>query len=99
LLLRVSNTGPGPSIELKEQLFEPFFRADPARARTVGFGLGLPFARAVIRAHGGDVDLVVTTPDRTEFVVTLPLVEWSGEALELLELAGTERPSLPVVGT
>ena len=96
LLLRVSNTGPGPSMELKERLFEAFFRAEAGRVHAAGFGLGLPFARAVVRAHGGDVELVAASAGRTEFVVTLPLVEWSGGSADSVE--ETERRLLPTVG-
>jgi signal transduction histidine kinase len=90
VLLRVSNSGPGPSLDLKERLFEPFFRAESGRVHATGFGLGLPFARAVVRAHGGDVELTVTSTERTEFVLTLPLVDWSGG---ILRASNLEQPS------
>lgn len=73
----VSNTGQPPAAELRERLFEPFFRDLRAAPSATGFGLGLPFARAVARAHGGDVELVETTDDTTRFVLALPLIEWS----------------------
>ena len=39
-------------------MFEPFYRGEPSRNReTGGVGLGLPIARNILRAHGGDVAL------------------------------------------
>jgi len=70
--LRVADDGPGISREHRERIFEPFFRDSAARARNEGHGLGLPFARSVARAHGGDVWL---EPDRAigaTFVLRLP---------------------------
>jgi len=46
--------GPGVPAELRERVFDRFFRADPSRARTTGgSGLGLAIVRAVADAHGG----------------------------------------------
>lgn len=54
----VEDEGPGiPTAEL-ERVFQPFYRIDTSRNReTGGTGLGLASARAVARAHGGDVIL------------------------------------------
>lgn len=57
-LIEVADDGPGLPEALLERVFEPFFRAEPSRNReTGGSGLGLASARAVARAHGGDVTL------------------------------------------
>jgi signal transduction histidine kinase len=57
-LIEVADDGPGLPDALLERVFEPFFRAEPSRNReTGGSGLGLASARAVARAHGGDVTL------------------------------------------
>jgi len=52
-----------------ERLFERFFRGDDARAVTDagGAGLGLAIARWIARAHGGDVTLAESAPDRCTF--------------------------------
>src|SRR5262249_55150329 len=70
LVLRLTNEGPSIPPSHRERVFQPFGRAPNGDA--AGFGLGLPFARAVARAHGGDVTLG-ERDDGTEVVVRLPL--------------------------
>ena len=54
-------------------IFQPFYRADPARARdTGGSGLGLAIADQVARAHGGRIEVVSQLGDWTTFTVRLP---------------------------
>jgi heavy metal sensor kinase len=53
-VLRVRDTGPGISAADRPHIFERFYRGDPSRSQP-GAGLGLSFARAVARAHGGDI--------------------------------------------
>ena len=56
--IRVEDRGPGIAASECERVFEPYVRLEPSRARhTGGTGLGLAIARAVARAHGGDVAL------------------------------------------
>jgi signal transduction histidine kinase len=61
--IEVEDDGPGiPPGEL-ERVFEPFHRGEPSRSReTGGVGLGLPIARNIFRAHGGDVILANRSP-------------------------------------
>jgi signal transduction histidine kinase len=75
LAFSVRNGGSTIPVELREQIFLPFFRARPAPG-VPGFGLGLPLARAVARAHGGDVEVGAERNDETEMVLRLPLVMW-----------------------
>ena len=58
VVIEVEDDGPGiPPGEL-DRVFEPFHRGEPSRNReTGGVGLGLPIARNILRAHGGDVTL------------------------------------------
>lgn len=58
-VIEVADDGPGLPDDMLERAFEPFFRIEPSRNReTGGSGLGLASARAVARAHGGDVILI-----------------------------------------
>lgn len=57
--LTVEDDGPGIPAEEMERMFQPFQRLEGSRNReTGGTGLGLPIARNILRAHGGDVELV-----------------------------------------
>lgn len=57
-VIEVLDEGPGIPDPLLERVFEPFFRLEPSRNRhTGGMGLGLASARAVARAHGGELTL------------------------------------------
>jgi signal transduction histidine kinase len=52
----VADTGVGIAAEDLPMVFEPFFRADPARQRQAGgAGLGLAVARAIVVRHGGEI--------------------------------------------
>lgn len=51
--LSVEDSGPGIAPEDLPHIFEPFYRADPARTRGTGVGLGLALVAAVARLHGG----------------------------------------------
>jgi signal transduction histidine kinase len=70
--LVVEDAGPEIPAEQRARVFEPFFRGGVARARTEGFGLGLPLAYAVARALGGALSLEAAGPERgNRFVLGL----------------------------
>ena len=69
--LSIANTGSGIAPEHRTRLFERFFRAEHTSDET-GQGLGLSLARELSRAHGGDIALVRSESDWTEFAVALP---------------------------
>jgi signal transduction histidine kinase len=73
VVVEVEDDGPGlPPNEL-ERVFEPFHRGEPSRSReTGGVGLGLPIARNISRAHGGDVSLANRASGGLRVTVTLP---------------------------
>lgn len=73
LRLAIEDDGPGvPEGEL-EQVFVPFRRLETSRNReTGGTGLGLPIARNILRAHGGDVVLRNRPAGGLTALVTLP---------------------------
>ncbi|MBF0561688.1 MAG: HAMP domain-containing histidine kinase [Alphaproteobacteria bacterium] len=63
LLLRVGDDGPGLPTRARKNLFQPF----AGSARPGGTGLGLPIARELMLAQGGDLALAQTGPDGTVF--------------------------------
>ena len=67
----VTDDGPGVPDDQRERVFDRLVRLDAARARDGGAGLGLPIARALARAHGGDVRCEPATAG-ARFVVRLP---------------------------
>ncbi len=66
-----SDTGIGISGDDQDRIFERFFRCDPSRTES-GSGLGLSLARAVARAHGGDVTVQSKPGEGSTFSVILP---------------------------
>jgi len=66
------DTGVGISAKDRPCIFERFYRGDPSRSLP-GAGLGLSFARAVARAHGGDITAENRTPSGAVFRVVLPM--------------------------
>ena len=72
VVITVKDSGIGISNQDLPHIFERFYRCDPSRSEA-GIGLGLSFARAVARAHGGDIT-VSSIPDQgSTFAVTLPM--------------------------
>jgi signal transduction histidine kinase len=73
LVLHVLDDGPGIDEAQLEQVFEPFVRLEASRGRsTGGTGLGLGIARAIARAHGGDVVLQRRSQRGLDAVLSLP---------------------------
>ncbi len=72
--LHVDDAGPGIPPEDLERVFLPFQRLEESRNReTGGMGLGLPIARNIARAHGGDVTLVNRRAGGLRATVVLPV--------------------------
>jgi two-component system CheB/CheR fusion protein len=63
----ISDAGPGLPAEVREQLFEPFVTTKPG-----GTGLGLPIARRLTQAQGGDLSLEANGRGGTDAVLRLP---------------------------
>ena len=73
VVVTVSDNGPGIHLEDRERIFEPFEQLSTGDARTdSGIGLGLPIARRMARAMGGDLVLEEVFPRGSRFVFTLP---------------------------
>lgn len=72
--LAVENTGPGIAALDLPHLFEPFYRADPARTRSDdgGTGLGLALVASIAQLHGGAARVSSVPGQTTRFEVDLP---------------------------
>jgi two-component system OmpR family sensor kinase len=72
--IEVRDTGPGMPEEDARRVFERFFRADPARARTRGgSGLGLSIVSAIVTAHGGTVSATSSPGEGLVVTVLIPV--------------------------
>jgi two-component system sensor histidine kinase KdpD len=83
LVVRVVDRGPGIPENLRERIFEPFYRA-PGAASGAGSGLGLAIARGFIEANGGEVEVESLPGQGSSFVVTF--------AAPVSELRGSHDP-------
>ena len=72
VVITVEDNGAGIPAEAHREIFEPFIRGRQVRANVPGEGLGLPLARAVARAHGGELLLTVSGPEGSRFDLVLP---------------------------
>lgn len=71
VVVAVNDTGIGISGQDLNRIFERFYRCDQSRSQA-GIGLGLSLARAIARAHGGDITVVSMPNQGSTFTVTLP---------------------------
>lgn len=69
-IIEVEDSGPGIAEEYWPQLGEPFFTIDQARGHR-GFGLGLSLVYAIVKAHGGRVDVARSERDGMIFRIVL----------------------------
>jgi heavy metal sensor kinase len=71
VLISIKDTGVGISESELPRIFERFYRGDQSRSQT-GVGLGLNLARAIVRAHGGDIRVTSAPGQGSTFIVSLP---------------------------
>jgi signal transduction histidine kinase len=71
--IAVSDTGIGIDPDALEHVFERFYRADDARTRAFGPGLGLSIAEQLATGHGGRISAESAPGRGSTFTVTLPL--------------------------
>ena len=69
--ITIKDTGIGISPNDLPRIFERFYRCDRSRSQE-GIGLGLSLARAIARAHGGDILVTSLLNQGSTFIVTLP---------------------------
>jgi signal transduction histidine kinase len=72
-VITVSDRGPGVPAELRERIFEPFYRLPGATERDGGVGLGLALVKSITLRHGGSVHCENCPEGGARFVVQLPL--------------------------
>ncbi|CAM2064861.1 Histidine kinase [Sulfidibacter corallicola] len=71
VVLVVSDTGPGVPLADRSRVFDRFYRGDTSRG-TPGYGLGLSYVQAAIRAHGGRIEIDDEPNGGARFVLWLP---------------------------
>lgn len=70
VILSVADTGSGIPGELRERVFEPFFRVDKSRSRELGgVGLGLALVHEIVKAHDGSISIKDNPSGGTVFKV------------------------------
>ncbi|MDP4181700.1 MAG: ATP-binding protein, partial [Bacillota bacterium] len=73
VLLEIADNGRGIPEELKDKIFEPFYRVDKARSREIGGnGLGLSITKEIIDKHGGEIVIESSLGIGTKVIISLP---------------------------
>jgi two-component system OmpR family sensor kinase len=74
-VIEIIDHGEGIPPQIRDKIFQRFWRADSSRTRdTGGSGLGLAIVAAIVAAHGGDIGISETPGGGATFRVTLPLL-------------------------
>jgi two-component system OmpR family sensor kinase len=82
-VISVVDHGEGIPPQIREKIFQRFWRADSSRNRdTGGSGLGLAIVSSIVASHGGTVDVIETPGGGATFRVSLPLLHEDPEAAE-----------------
>jgi signal transduction histidine kinase len=81
-VLAVSDNGIGIPVAEQRRLFDRFFRASTAQNRAIeGTGLGLTIVHAIVRVHGGTVEVTSDEGQGTIFRVRLPIARPAPESV------------------
>ena len=72
--IRVTDEGPGVPAEVRERIFDRYFRAEKGKGEQTGRGLGLAFCKVAVEAHGGTIGVLDSEKGST-FWVRLPHAE------------------------
>lgn len=68
----VDDAGPGVPDDLRERIYEPFFRGPSARGRRIGYGLGLALTRTAVEEQGGTIEVGTSPLGGARFRARLP---------------------------
>ncbi len=69
--ITVKDNGPGIPDSIKEKIFQPFFTTKPTGS---GTGLGLSLSYDIVKAHGGELDVISNEGKGTEFIIKIPVI-------------------------
>jgi PAS domain S-box-containing protein len=75
ILMTVSDSGPGVPLDMKDQLFDPFYST-----KNNGTGIGLSISNRIITDHGGSMDISKSRWGGAEFRIELPLKKGIGDS-------------------
>lgn len=71
IFITIADNGNGIPDDMKERIFEPFFRIDKSRSRALGgVGLGLSLVKEIVRVHGGSISVKDNSNGGTVFEVS-----------------------------
>ena len=70
LQITIKDNGPGIPNNLKDKIFQPFFTTKPTGQ---GTGLGLSLSYDIVKAHGGNLEVISTEEVGSEFIIQLPV--------------------------
>ena len=74
IIIEVKDNGIGISKKDLPYIFERFYRSDKSRSRnTGGSGIGLTITKALVKAHGGKIDVYSEDGKGSKFVIVLPI--------------------------
>ncbi len=74
IFIAVRNEGEPLSESERARIFDKFYRGANVKRQVAGTGMGLPIAREILVAHGGDIRLAASSDRGTEFLITIPLL-------------------------
>jgi signal transduction histidine kinase len=71
LVIRIADNGNGIPQKILDKIFQPFFTTKPTGQ---GTGLGLSLSYDIVKAHGGEIEVVTKEREGTTFIIQLPIV-------------------------
>lgn len=74
ITLEISDSGEGIELEEKEKIFNRFYRGDKGRT-TSGSGLGLSLVLAVVKMHGGIINVMENKPSGSKFIIKFEIIK------------------------